>query len=275
MNKPFLLSAALAIVVSSAASHAADLPAAAPVYKAPAAAMDTWTGFYAGGNAGYGWQGRTATFTPNDPGATTLGPFIGGGPAISYTSSGALGGLQVGYNWQFDRNWVAGFETDFDFANIKGSGTATYPGPGGNPVNSMVDDHTKWFGTVRGRLGYLPANNLLLYGTGGFAYGKVQQTASIADPTNAGFGATNGNCIGLTTCYAGTSSRTATGWTAGAGAEYAFMSKWTFKAEYLYVNLGSNSFIAPLANASGTSSMTANFGDTTFHVVRGGINYRF
>jgi len=267
--------AAGALLATSIVAHAADLPRyKAPVYTAPAG--PTWSGFYLGVNGGYGWHDRTASVTPDDPGIATLGPFIGRSPPIDFKTSGLLGGLQLGYNWQFYQNWVAGIETDLDYANVKGNGSVTYLAGGANPFNSAADEKIKWFGTLRARLGYLPMNNLLVYGTGGLAYGKVEQNVSIANPSPLiTFVGVNGTCSPASTCYSGSSSRTAIGWTAGLGVEYAFMNNWTLKAEYLYVDLGSKDFTANLANGSGSSSLTANFGQTLLHVARIGVNYRF
>jgi outer membrane immunogenic protein len=277
-NSRLILSAAVAIstILGIGAASAADLPARTYT-KAPATVdpVYSWTGFYIGANGGYGWKDPTATFTPNDPGGANLGPFIGQSPPISFNMSGALGGLQIGYNWQFNQNWVAGVETDLDGANIRGGGSATYAGTGGDPLNSTANERVNWFGTVRALLGFLPTNNFLVYGTGGFAYGNVQENASVVNPTATGFAAATGTCSSFSTCFAGTSSRTATGWTVGGGTEYAFMKNWSLKAEYLYVNLGSNSFTAPVSNASGPSSLNVSFSQTQFHVVRGGINYHF
>jgi outer membrane immunogenic protein len=253
----------------SVSAQAADLPR-----KAPVVAVYNWTGFYIGANAGYGWHDPTATFTPNDP-SPGLGGFAGVGPPVSFNIAGALGGLQFGYNWQFAPSWVAGLETDFDFANIKGNGSTNYPAAFANTFNSTASEKTKWFGTLRARLGYLPANNLLVYATGGLAYGRVEQSAAHANVFAGTVVGTTGSCAASpSTCWTGTSSRTKAGWTAGAGAEYALTNKWTLKAEYLFVNLGSNSFTENLVLA-GTSSINASFSQTQFHVVRGGINYRF
>jgi outer membrane immunogenic protein len=267
---------AIALAVGAAPALAADLPARTYT-KAPAMVDPgyNWTGFYIGANGGYGWKDPTASFTPNDPTFGNLGPFIGQSPPISFNMSGAFGGLQIGYNWQFNQNWVAGLETDFDGANIRGGGSAAYLGGGAFPLTSMANERVNWFGTVRARLGFLPTNNFLVYGTGGFAYGNVQENASLVNPGNVTFNGANGSCSPFSTCYAGASSNTATGWTAGAGAEYGFMKNWTLKVEYLYVDLGSNTFTETLANASGTSSINASFSPTQFHIVRGGINYRF
>jgi outer membrane immunogenic protein len=266
----------VAAQLSALGAFAADLPVA-QVFKAPAAsvAVSSWTGWYIGGNAGYGWNDPTVTFSPNDASVVGgLAAFIGGGPPNSFNVTGALGGVQVGYNWQFGQNWVAGFETDFDFANIRGAGTTGYTGAGGFPFSSTAAENVQWFGTARARLGYLPTTNLLVYGTAGFAYGRVDQNAGLVNP-NLGILGANGLCALHSTCYAGASSRTATGWVAGAGLEYALVNNWTIRAEYLFVNLGSNSLIETLTNASGSSSLTANFGQTTFNVVRGGVDYRF
>ena len=89
------------------------------------------------------------------------------------------------------------------------------------------------------RLGLLPTNALLVYGTGGFAYGHVHDDAGL-DINNSfgvpgvvigGFGFA---CTTPVSCFAGSSSRTATGWTAGGGFEYALSQNVSFKTEYLY-----------------------------------------
>lgn len=91
--------------------------------------------------------------------------------------------------------------------------------------------------------------------------------------TTVGVGTTT--CVGFAACYAGTSSRTAFGWTAGGGAEYGLSRNWTIRAEYLYVDLGSNNFAANIVAPGAVDSFTARFNPTTFNVVRGGFNFRF
>jgi outer membrane immunogenic protein len=131
---------------------------------------------------------------------------------------------------------------------------------------------------VRGRLGYLPTNNLLIFGTGGFAYGRAAQHVAY---TNASLGTTiigfNGSCA-PGPCFAGSSAPGLTGWTAGGGLEYAHSQNWTVKAEYLYVSLGSHSFnenVLGPGQLDQTSAITASFGTTAFHIVRAGVNYKF
>ena len=175
------LAAAASTIVFTQIASAADLPRKAPVYAPIPPPAYSWTGFYVGGNIGYGWGSRTVNFTPND-----LNVFVvscGGGfgstcpPPASFDFNGALGGLQAGYNWQFNQNWLLGVETDFNWSQIKGTGTDSFlilPGLFPGPSSFVASQNVEWFGTVRGRLGFLPTTNLLVYGTAGFAYGRVQ-----------------------------------------------------------------------------------------------------
>jgi outer membrane immunogenic protein len=281
------LIAALSTVAFTQIASAADMPVKAPVYKAPVVAPYNWTGFYFGANGGYAWRNRSASFTPADPAAAALfGVGIGTPlPNSNFDIKGGFGGIQLGYNWQFYSKWVVGLETDLDFGNIKGSGTSSNILP--LPQNlfdtgtATVSEHIKWFGTVRARLGYLVTSEFLLYGTGGFAYGRVEQDANYVMTGSSGFSPSpfSFQCTPGIPCFAGSSSRVQTGWTAGGGAEWAFSNNLTFKVEYLYVNLGSHSFpmtATALQTAGFTpSSVVAGVSDADFHSVRVGINYRF
>ena len=129
---------------------------------------------------------------------------------------------------------------------------------------------------------FLPADNLLVYLTGGFAYGQVEHTASyitFGGATGANIGGFSAVCAGSgATCLAGTSTGTAGGWTVGGGVEYAIWQNWTIKGEYLYVSLGGQSVTETaqvFAGGTAPSSIAANFGRTTFNVARVGVNYRF
>jgi outer membrane immunogenic protein len=277
-----------AIALIGTPAFAADMavkarpPAPAPVYS--------WTGWYVGGNVGYGW-GQNQSVTFSDVNGPLVSNNVGIPAPISFNASGALGGFQLGYNWQFNQAWLAGFETDFNFSDIDGSGASNNlsvaPFCSGNlpcPLVATANERLDWFGTVRGRLGYLPTNNVLLYGTAGFAYGRLKQSVQYINVSAAGNNSLPGNdgtCPAASTCFAGTSNRTATGWTAGAGFEYALLNNWTFKVEYLYVDLGSNTFnegvLFPeiIPPHSQTASLTAHYDDFAFHVVRGGFNYKF
>jgi len=283
--------AALAAVVAvgfASSSFAADMPAKGPVYKAPVAApVYSWTGVYIGVNGGYAGTGnREVTFTPNDPLAALGCLGVGGGACTRPSSAnlrGGFGGIQVGYNLQFGRNWLLGVETDFNGSGIRGSGTAApFQFIGGSTANFTTEQDIKWFGTVRARLGYLPTESLLFYATGGFAYARVDESAVLNSTGGAansgGFGA---NCtLGagtLPVCFTGASSRTAAGWTAGGGLEFAVWRNLSLKAEYLYVGLPGRSVTVTAINGAGAipASFSANFGRSDFQLARLGLNYRF
>lgn len=247
--------------------------------KIAAAADYSWTGFYIGGNVGGGWGGRGVHYEANDPGAAALLPIIG----LTYQSfdtSGVIGGVQAGYNYQINRNWLVGLEADFDWSGMKGSASTSILG---GLFTASVDEHIKWFGTVRARLGFLPTGNLLTYVTGGFAYGQVERTGSLVQD-RAGISIVvappfSSLCTGpAATCFAGSSRDTALGWTVGGGLEYAFWQKWTIKAEYLYVSLESTSATetATLVFVPGSSPVSHNVNSSAhFNVARIGVNYRF
>ncbi len=266
----FAVSAA-ALALSAGSAFAADLPSRkeAPVYVPPPPPPPMWTGFYGGLNIGGGWTDNGGAHNTSSAYYDTrysMGAPVPGNAGVSNLfflpdgnslggAGGVLGGAQVGYNFQFGQ-FVIGAETDFQGTSISSSNTngggVLYPAfynnaGGGNYLTAVnlvgsANANLSWFGTVRGRVGYLITPTLLLYGTGGFAYGQVDAW---------GFSSTN------------------TGWTAGGGVEWMFAPHWSAKVEYLYVNLsGSNSL-----NNSGY-----NFGynyNPGLNVVRAGVNYHF
>jgi outer membrane immunogenic protein len=259
---------------------AADMAAKAPSAVAPVQAAPSWTGFYIGGNVGAGWGHQNATFAANDPSAAN---FLGAvsPPPMSFKTDDVLGGVQLGYNWQVQPAWVVGFETDFDWTSLKGSSTAN---TALQTATYSEDEHIKWFGTVRARLGWLASPNLLIYGTGGLAYARVEHSGNVmAAPGFSIFNTTGGfsyfcGAPGPTTCFAGSSNAVDTGWTAGGGLEWAIAPHWSVKGEYLFVSLKNNSMtetalgtLAPVTPAS----FTVNSGRTDFNVLRAGLNYRF
>jgi outer membrane immunogenic protein len=281
-----IFAAALITSVATAAV-AADLPLKAP----PMAQVpnSTWTGFYLGGNAGYGGIDPTASFTPNDPLSASitcgLSGYAGGGcpPATAFTIRGALAGVQAGYNIQMNQAFLIGLEADYDWSQIRGIGYSNF-GLDFSPSTFHAGEEVTYFGTIRGRLGYLPVSKVLLFATGGLAYGQVQQTVGL-DSGQGGIsiGGGNGyNCSGGPNCFFGSSSHTSIGWTAGAGFEYALSSNLRFKAEYLFVDLGGGQVVNVVAQSAGSvsppaapSSFTAAYGSVSFQVLRAGINVAF
>ena len=231
--------AAVAMITSA---MAADLPVKAPP-PAPGAPVWNWTGFYIGVNGGYSW-GRSSRdlnfFNPLN--GVTLASGTGGGRDMN----GGLFGGQLGYNWQTS-NWVFGIETDAQWTGQKGSTTVLCPVAGcfptavaaGTGVGAGLTDKLEWFGTFRGRGGVLVTPSVLLYVTGGAAYGSLQTEVGLS-----GFTAT-----GIPVTAIGTRSTDKFGWTVGGGIESMFAGNWSGKIEYLYVDLGSisNSVVLPTA----------------------------
>lgn len=258
-----------------------------------AGSSPSWTGFYVGGNVGGAWADRSVNFTGDaasaflfNPGVPILAPFAGqvAPRPHDFSMSGVTGGLQAGYNWQLGGNWLVGVEGDLSASSLRGSGRETTPLlPPAFTQTFSAEQKIDWWGSIRGRVGALVSPSVLLYGTGGFAFGKVTTFADyVANGPGGAFdisvGGTSFNCtIGLP-CFTGTNSRIKTGWTVGGGGEWRFAPHWSFKAEYLYVDLG-NSSVSAIALATGIgpnlSRYTADFGRADFHVARVGVNYHF
>lgn len=224
----------------------------------------TWTGFYIGGNAGYGWGNGDADFDPLPTATFTAAAPI----TLSPDPGGFIGGGQLGYNYQW--KWlVLGAEADFQGSDIEGH-DAVSPiidvtgAPNTPPGFLFAHERIQWLGTVRGRVGIAPICRLLIYGTGGFAYGSVDYSAN-TDFEN-----------GVT--YPTDFTETRTGWTAGGGLEYALSNHWTVRAEYLHYDLGDASRTQPqLSGGVPTGSGFAvryNF-DTSGEIVRAGFNFKF
>jgi outer membrane immunogenic protein len=248
--KTGLLAAIAAAGLLGAPAFAADLAVKAPYMKAPANVPYDWTGFYLGVNAGLGVAGNPTTWSNTDGGVaqiSNLGPF------------GAVGGGQLGYNWQ-QGNWVFGLETDIQGAGLRDNGGTCLLGCGTFLQRILVDQRLDWFGTVRGRIG-ITAGPVLSYLTGGFAYGNVNTT--VTDQP-----AVLQNAATVTASF----SQTRTGWTVGSGVEASLGGAWTGKLEYLLVDLGTQSgaFTVPFSPSLRTISS-----DIREQIIRAGVNYRF
>ncbi|MDF0495425.1 outer membrane protein [Bradyrhizobium yuanmingense] len=221
MKKVLLASACLFALAAPAS--AADL-AARPYTKAPApvASVYNWTGFYLGIVGGGAWEASSG-----DP--KMQGGFVGG---------------TAGYNWQTG-NVVFGIEADGAWADVSASATGAVFVPGVGVVAATASSKTDAMGTVRGRIGWA-VNNVLLYGTGGYAWidNKLSFTA-----------------LGATI----SESKFHSGWTVGAGVEAFFAPNWSVKGEYLYRSLGGETYF----------SGAVPTGTLNFHTVQVGVNYHF
>jgi outer membrane immunogenic protein len=163
-----------------------------------------------------------------------MGPYVGANFGYQWGSlsnsganpSGVAGGFQGGYNWQFGQ-FVIGGEADIQLSDS-------------NDVFANYKFSNPWFGTVRGRGGFA-LNNILFYGTLGLAYGR---------------GHVDIGSVGESNLHVG--------WTAGAGLEVGLNPNWSVKAEYLYIDLTSESYGLTLTSNALTSNL-----------LRFGVNYRF
>ncbi|MGL4325588.1 MAG: outer membrane protein [Beijerinckiaceae bacterium] len=215
------------------AASAADLPSrkVAPVAFVPAF---SWTGFYVGLQGGYQW-GRTTGTLAN---AAGLLP----DPA-AYNPNGMMVGAHVGYNYQINQI-VVGLEGDLEWSDLSGRGISV----------SLARYHTTnvdWQASIRARLG-IAIDRALIYVTGGVAFADVNHT------------------IGFTPAVLPYHSYGSmrTGWTAGAGLEYAFTNNWTGRVEYRYADYGKTSATSIANNSNDRSHLTT-------HAVRVGVSYKF
>ena len=240
MKTAFLASASVAALMVATGAQAADLSHPS-VYKAPPAPMPawSWTGFYVGGTLGAvaGHDGVS-----NDPASLTT--YLDN--PINISSTGLIGGLEAGYNWQISQV-VLGIEGDVSWSSLNQSGTASTLISKTGTFSSRLDE----LSTIRGRLGWA-FDRALLYGTGGVAFADLKD--QFADP-DFPLTATPGSSL--------------TGWTAGGGIEYALTDHWTAKAEYLHVG-----FRQRTAMDTGGIGYIFDYKDS-LDIGRVGINYKF
>jgi outer membrane immunogenic protein len=267
----------------------------APILKAPPKPIYNWSGFYIGGNLGYGWGWGDTDFMDSSTSVVTefrgsppltvcptptACPALpaGFGAATSGVASGraaingVLGGGQIGYNAQIN-NWVLGLEADIQATDQRGSV------PLFDPVNNVlatVNDKMPWFATFRGRVGIAPEPTWLLYMTGGAAVAEIDQAFAVGTPG------------GPVATWSANSTRW--GWVVGGGAEAAIENtNWTIKGEFLHMDLGSvgssmatgtttntllNFPAAGFSTVVATSTSAAFNTRTTDNIVRLGLNYR-
>lgn len=217
---------------------AADMPVYAPPVEAfvPVSTYD-WTGFYAGVHVGYGWGENDAAAY-----ATLISLLI---DETSIDSDGFFGGAQIGFNMQ-SGNWVFGLEGDFSGAAIEGDARVAVAGV----LDLDLSADINWLSTVRGRVGYA-FDTTLLYLTGGLAIGEVE----------VGFATPNGST-------SGSDDDVYFGFAVGAGIEHAFSDRVSAKLEYLYVDLGEETFVSTILPVETEVGVSA-------HTIKAGLNYRF
>jgi outer membrane immunogenic protein len=261
--KSFWFCAALAGVISLASESGAG--------AADLGQPFSWTGFYAGANIGYGWGRATNSLSLSNPHLdANLIPYAVANSDVE-KAEGIIGGGQLGYNWQLLPHGLVGLETDWQGAGQRSNQTAftnLLPvGPGSNTAVVMNNSSSiLWFGTVRGRIAYA-WDSFLIYGTGGLAYGDVKLAGTVSESLIY-----NGFPFGGASTFS--LSKLNTGWTVGAGVEGALANSWTWKIEYLYLDLGSIA-VSQTGPVAVFNEAIAAQGRFTDNILRVGFNFRF
>src|SRR5262249_33010135 len=236
MPRWWLGGVALAAMLAAPA-RAADLPVEPLPQKVIPVPVYSWTGCYVGAAGGWAWgQSRHET-------AARLA-------TLYYQINGALIGGTVGCNYQVSQV-LFGAEGDYSWVFKKGNG------PEISGVDAVTISETKetWLTTARARFGIVPMEQWLFFVTGGYAAANV--TARVLSPNAPAFDQSE--------------SKIRHGWTVGVGMEWAIAGTWTWKFEYLFVNLQDASYFGtPPAGVLPRTAVTTND-----HIARAGINYRF
>jgi outer membrane immunogenic protein len=299
MNRLLAATSAFAVIAVASQASAADLAArTAPVYsKAPeyVPVVNNWSGWYIGGNVG--WTGGSNSLDSSGVVTSDTGsPENAAALAQSANqhlgaSSGVIGGAQFGYNYQITPSLIAGFEADIQGLGSSHKTSSAVAGIAGDDVSVVTSIsgsyQPSYLGTFRARLGVLATPSLLVFATGGLAYGGVKSsttlTPSLANATPNG---ANPPPVDLTPSSSGSLSGTRVGYAVGAGAEWMFASNWSTKIEYLHYDLGSASYSTggsafneeAIGNINGNGIASASTSSTVHfrnEIVRVGVNYHF
>lgn len=244
-----------------------------------------WTGFYAGGSLGGGRQSSRMTVagpygTPTIPTTvvvsttpilvTAPGPSIRAPYAIdpaavpsrlSPDGNGAVGGAQFGFNYQIGAV-VIGAETDISATRLGGSQTSA-ANPGGTRFTTKAENEVSMLGTVRARAGFV-LGDFLIYGSGGYAYGLVDQKGSITPDNPA-------------TTSGATASRSgiASGWALGGGVEYAILPGMTLRLDYTHYDLGNQKLTLQDYTGLAPTQYATMRARTAGDIVKAGFNVGF
>ncbi|MEJ5079782.1 outer membrane protein [Ochrobactrum sp. MYb379] len=233
MNLKTVLLASTVVFVGISGAKAAD----AVVYEEPVAVVVetpvfSWTGGYLGGQVGYGW-GKSRF---SDDFIANLKP------------DGFLGGLYAGYNFDMGNNFVLGVDGDVTYNNLKDSYSVLAP----DGLTDSIESKLRWSGAVRARAG-LAMDRFMPYVAGGVAFGSVKNTLSVSDGINE---------------VSASQSKTHTGWTAGAGVDYAATDNVIVRLEYRYTDYGHKDYDFDLGAGSVREKFKTN-------EIRLGVAYKF
>lgn len=209
------------------------------------------------------------TFCDSASASAANGPAVAAAGSGDFSSLVFTGGVQGGRNWQ-KGDLIYGAQADFSALPLRESTTATgtFPAPFlGDTYTVRQSMSADWVATMRSRVGYVAAPQLMLYATGGLALTDLKVTSQYSDNA-VGFGFPGGS-------GQGTKSGLRRGWTAGGGGEWLLGGSWSASVEYLYTDFGEVGFNVPTSNTSDyTQTMHVN-ADLRTHTMRLGLNYHF
>lgn len=260
--------AILAIGLASATTNAtaADLDSflAPPTLAPPSLSSGArWEGMHIGVNGGGFFAPRSSEaigWFPPPPYLSTTGiP-----NSMSMKQSGVMGGAQIGYAKQWG-GFVLGAEADYDMVGSKSTRTVVDPTYGGGVGYSFSEAQSlRSLGTIRANVGFAPTNDLLIYGTGGLAFGLAGLNSSLG--------------FGTGVAYSGANTNMLVGYAVGGGVEYALDSQWSIGLQGLYYDLGKSTVVGtpnaifPAGETSPETNSTADFKGFTLRLT---ANYEF
>jgi outer membrane immunogenic protein len=248
---------------------AADLPTSkAPPAPAPVAApVFSWSGFYAGLNAGYDWGQSANGWIVNSTTIAAIPPLqtaVDSAGSHPMNEKGAAFGGQIGYMWQATPLFVFGGEATLNWNGLRGSldqPPAPIPSFPGYTFTDSQKLQATWTASLRTRLGVTPSNGLMVYGLGGVVLAGIQYS-SVFDDTFNEYEAFKG-------------TRAKVGWILGAGVEYALNDHWSARIEYAYSQYGAVTGTGSTPLTDGTTAVVDHSSGTLKDSsLRLGLNYR-
>ncbi|NWG71614.1 MAG: porin family protein [Parvularculaceae bacterium] len=188
------------------------------------AASAQWTGFYFGGNVGYGWGDSDSDVALSgqwaiEPAALRTG--VTNLWSTSQSPDGVNFGAQLGYNHEFSGGFVVGLEADYAALNADDArllpltATSFGPTPTYGPGNSVDGKHML---AAKAKLGF-SSGSWLFYATGGWSMAQVEGTAEVT--SSGGYS------------KFGADTEWLSGVVYGAGIETMLGSNWSARVEYL------------------------------------------
>lgn len=217
----------------------------------PVAVSYNWTGFYVGGEVGGGWANNQVTVIDGSA------PFPAGFTLNKNHLSGVLGGVNAGYNYQFER-FVVGIDAEFLGSSLRGSQSTT--GPTG--FTSSSEAKVDWVTTLTARAGYA-VNNWLIYAKGGAAWARFKSDGTVASPAGVAV-------------VASSSATNRAGWLIGGGVEWAFARNWSAKFEVDYADFGNKSYNGTDTTiATGAVTTPVRSAKSSLTMAKVGVSYLF